>query len=47
MGSSIRHYLADAWNGAPNGAQPTALHGVADRGEVDADGFKVYEISDE
>lgn len=47
VGASIRHYIDDAWNGAPNGAQPTALHGVADRGEMDADGFKVYEISDE
>lgn len=47
VGASIKHYIADAWNGAPNGAHPTALHGVADRGEVDQDGFKVYEISDE
>lgn len=47
VGASIKDYIAQAWNGAPNGAHPTALHGVADRGEVDQDGFKVYEISDE
>lgn len=41
IGASIKDYIAEAWNGAPNGAHPTALHGVADRGEVDQDGFKV------
>src|SRR5580765_6693916 len=29
-GASIDRYIADAWNGAPNGAHPTALHGVED-----------------
>lgn len=47
VGASIKHYIANAWNGAPNGPHPTALHGVADSGEIDQNGFKIYEISDE
>jgi DNA repair photolyase len=47
VGAPIKHYIADAWNGAANGAHPTALHGVSDLGEVDQNGFKVYEISAE
>lgn len=47
VGAPIRDYIAKAWNGAPNGPQPTGLRGVLDRGEVDQEGFKVYEISDE
>lgn len=47
VGASIERYIADAWNGAPNGAHPTALHGVEDSGEVDERGYKVYRISDE
>lgn len=47
VGASIKQYIASAWNGAPNGAHPTALHGVVDTGEVDESGYTVYRILDE
>lgn len=47
VGASIKRYIANAWNGAPNGAHPIALYGVEDRDELDSNGFKIYEISNE
>lgn len=45
-GAGIKDYIHANWNGSPNGNSPMSLHGVVDTNEHDADGNKVYALTD-
>ena len=47
QGTGIRRYIEHNWNGSLNGNSPEALFGVADTGESDDRGFRIYALSDE
>jgi hypothetical protein len=46
-GADIAAYVRRNWNGRPNGPAPGMLWGVEATGEVDAEGLRVYRLSDE
>jgi hypothetical protein len=44
-GTTVEAFIRARWNGVANGPSPSAFYGVLDMGVLDADGFKIYEIS--
>jgi hypothetical protein len=47
QGASINEYIKRNWNGSAGGNSPLALYGVVETGEYDAQGYKIYAISDQ
>ena len=47
LGTNIEAYIKGNWNGRTNGNSPAALFGVRSSGLSDADGFNLYELTDE
>ena len=44
-GGGIRDYVRKNWNGSDHGHSPLGFYGVRDTGEVDAEGYKLYELT--
>lgn len=45
-GAGMFSYLEANWNGSANGNSPQMYYGVVDSGERDADGFRIYRLSE-